>query len=138
MAHPANAFPDAIFNVSTASEPLKPKGGFVYAITNVGSAATILQVKTNFFEYRTATEAITNHIDPTTGALGVAGQGLAAETTAYAPAGYYEVDNNDFVDLDIQSGQTVYGKFTEVQIKSGSTGSLVAYCTTKRQIGLEL
>lgn len=138
MAHPSNQFPDAVFHIDTASQPLKPEGGTVYAITNIGAAAATLQVKSNFFQHRTATEAITNHIDPTTGALGVAGEGLAAPSTAYAPAGYYELDNSDPVDLTIQSGQTVYGKFSEVQIKAATTGSVLAYCTTRNQVGLSL
>lgn len=138
MAHPSNQFPDAVFHIDAASQPLKPVGGNVYAITNIGGGATTLQVKSNFFEYITSTTAITNHIDPTTGALGVAGEGLAAASTAYAPVGYYELDNSDFVDLTIQSGQTVYGKFSEVQIKSAATGSVLAYCTTRNQVGLSL
>ena len=139
MAHPSNQFPDAVFHIDTASEPLKPESGFVYAITNIGAAATTLQVKTNFFQHRTTSEAITNHIDPTTGELGVANTGLAAVTTGYATvAGYYELDNDDFADLKIQSGQTVYGKFSEVQIKAAATGDVLAYCTTRKQVGLSL
>lgn len=139
MAHPSNQFPDAVFHIDAAVQPLNPESGTVYAITNIGAAAATLQVKSNFFQHRTTSEVITNHIDPTTGELGVADSGLAAVTTGYATAaGYYELDNDDFVDLTIQSGQTVYGKFSEVQIKSGTTGSVLAYCTTRNQVGLSL
>jgi len=139
MAHPSNQFAGAVFHIDAASQPLKPKNGRIYALTNIGAAATTLQVKSNFFQHRTTSEAITNHIDPTTGELGVANSGLAAASTGYATAaGYYELDNDDFVDLKIQVGQTIYGKFTEVQIKAAASGDVLAYCTTSNQVGLEI
>lgn len=138
MAHPSNQFPDAVFHIDAASQPLKPEGGTVYAITNIGAAAATLQVKSNFFQYRTTSESITNHIDPTTGELGVADSGLADASGNATVTGYYELDNSDATDLTIQSGQTVYGKFSEVQIKSATTGSVLAYCTTRNQVGLSL
>ena len=139
MAHPSNQFPDAVFQIDTASQPLKPDGGSVYAITNIGSTATTLQVKSNFFQHRLTSESIANYIDPTTGELGVAGTGLALADTGNAKvAGYYEVDNADFVDLSLQIGQTIYGRFSEVQIKAETTGNVLAYCTTRKQVGLEV
>jgi len=138
MAHPSNQFPDAVFYIDAASEPLKPESGTVYAITNIGGSTATLQVKSNFFQYRNTSESITNHIDPTTGALGVASSGLASAAGNATASGYYELDNDDFVDLAIQSGQTVYGKFSEVQIKTSTTGSVLAYCTTRNQVGLSL
>lgn len=138
MAHPSNQFPDAVFYIDAASQPLKPDGGSVYAITNIGAAATTLQVKSNFFQHRTTSEPITNHIDPTTSELGVADTGLADGDGNATVAGYYELDNDDFVDLNIQVGQTVYGKFSEVQIKAAITGTVLAYCTTRKQVGLEV
>lgn len=141
MAHPSNQFPDAVFCINTALEPLKPDGGVVYAITNIGAAATNLQVKSNFFEYRTTSDSIQNHIDPTTSELGVADTGLADSSGNATVAGYYELDNDDFTGasiITIQAGQTIYGKFSEVQIQSGITGTVLAYCTTRKQVGLEV
>jgi hypothetical protein len=138
MAHPSNQFAGAVFHIDAASQPLKPKNGRIYALTNIGAAATTLQVKSNFFQHRTTSEAITNHIDPATGELGVADAGLADASGNATAAGYYELDNDDFVDLKIQVGQTIYGKFTEVQMKAAATGDVLAYCTTANQVGLEI
>lgn len=135
MAHPAQSFPGSVYILNAVSEPLKPEGGYVYAISNIGDEAGTVDVKSSVFEYRTTSEAITNHIDPTTGALGVASTGLANSSGNATVAGYYEKDNSDYVTLNINQGQTIYGRFSEVVFKDKT---LIAYTTTDKQVGLSL
>jgi len=138
MAHPQNAFPDAIFLMDAISQPIRPKGGSVYAIHNIATTAQTLEVKSNVFEYIASGSSLANHIDPTTGALGVADKGLCDASANATASGYYELDNADLKEIVIQPGQTIYGKFSDVELKTGSAGPVLAYCTTRKQVGLEL
>ena len=101
MAHPTQSFPGSVYFLDTLSQPLKPEGGYVYAIANIDTAAGTVSVKSSVFEHRTTSESITNHIDPTTGVLGVANTGLADSSGNATVAGYYEKDNADAVTLNI-------------------------------------
>lgn len=138
MAHPQNAFPDAVFLIDGADQSLRPKGGSVYAIHNISASDQVLEVKSNVFEYIASGSSLANHIDPTTGALGVADKGLCNGSTQTTVNGYYELNNANVKQITIKPGQTIYGKFSSVNTDSGSTGPLLAYCTTRRQVGLEL
>lgn len=138
MAHPQNAFPDAVFLIDAISQPIRPKGGSVYAIQNISAGDQVLEVKSNVFEYVASGGSLTNHIDPTTGNLGVASKGLVDSSGNTTASGYYELDNADLKEITIKSGHTIYGKFSDVELKTGSTGPVLAYCTTRRQVGLEL
>lgn len=138
MAHPSNAFPDAVFLIDGVNQILQPKGGTVYAIHNISGSDQVLEVKSNVFEYIASGSSLANHIDPTTGALGAASKGLCNASTQTTVSGYYELDNADKKQITIKSGHTIYGKFSSVNTDTGSTGPLLAYCTTRNQVGLEL
>ena len=135
MAHPTQSFPGSVYFLTATSEPLKPEGGYVYAIANIDTAAGTVSVKSSVFEHRTTSESIINHIDPTTGVLGVADTGLADSSGNATVAGYYEKDNADAVTLNINAGQTIYGRFSEVVFLDKK---LVAYTNTDKQVGLKL
>lgn len=135
MAHPTQSFPGSVYHLDAVSEPLKPDGGYVYAIANTDTAAGTVSVKSSVFEFRTTSESIVDHIDPTTGVLGVASTGLADGSGNATVAGYYEKDNADAVTLNINAGQTIYGRFSEVVFLDKK---LVAYTNTDKQVGLKL
>jgi hypothetical protein len=136
MAHPSMQFPDAVFLVDAVSQPVKPDGGVVYAITNIGPDVNV-HVKSNVFEYIDVGGALTSYIDPTTGELGVASVGLVDASGNTTKAGYYELTSSQNKSIPILSGQTIYGKFSEAQLPgSETTGKLLMYTTRKNQVGL--
>ena len=135
MAHPSMQFPDAVFLVDAVSQPVKPDGGVVYAITNIGPDTNV-QVKSNVFEHILVGGGLTSHIDPTTGEPGVANVGLADGSGNATKAGYYELASSQLKSIPILSGQTIYGKFSEAQLPTGESGKLLMYTTRKNQVGL--